>query len=190
MLARTLAPGLVQGSWRAQLVTVLQRDWSLCPVSGPGNLSLGCWSCGGSWEFQEHYFLCSKGSSREKRRLKVQIQPGQQAEQGMSAKDCWQRFLCGWRERQEDCKQLSCVSCRPASGPGYRVWARKEMDGKPPPGQPLPGTCACSSGQLSFHPARLTLPRPHGVNCHPGAQGQSTRYMICGSQSCRMRSAL
>lgn len=106
--ARMPAPGLVKGSWRAQVVTVLQRGGCLCPVSGPGSLGLGCWSSGGSWESQEHYFLCSKGNSREKRRLKVQSQQGQQAEQGTSAEDCWQIFLWAWRERQEESKQQSC----------------------------------------------------------------------------------
>ena len=92
------SPGLVEGSRRAQMVTVLQRGWCLCPVSGPESLGLGCWSCGGSWDSQEHYFPCSKGNSKEKRRLKVQSQQGQQAEQEMSAEDCWRRFLWGRRE--------------------------------------------------------------------------------------------
>lgn len=81
------------------MVTVLQRGWCLCPVSGPESLGLGCWSCGSSWESQEHYFPCSKGNSKERRRLKVQSQQGQQVEQGMSAEDCWRRFLWGERDK-------------------------------------------------------------------------------------------
>lgn len=111
-----------------QMVTVLPRGWCLCPVCGPGSLGLGCWSSGGSWESQEDYFLCLKGSSREKRRLKVQSQQGQQAERGTSAEDCWQRFLRGEKERQEECKRpshLNCLSARPwflESGLEMRLW--------------------------------------------------------------------
>lgn len=85
---KALAPDLAEGSWKTEVVTVLQRGWCLCPVSGPGSLRLGCWSHGGSWESQVHCSLCSKGNSKEKRRLKVQSQQDQQAGPGTSAEDC------------------------------------------------------------------------------------------------------
>lgn len=116
-----------------QMVTVLPRGWCLCPVCGPGSLGLGCWSSGGSWESQEDYFLCLKGSSRAKRRLKVQSQQGQQAERGTPAEDCWQRFLRGEKERQEECKRPIPPELpqRPTLVPGVR--SGDEVVGNPVP---------------------------------------------------------
>lgn len=98
---RIFSPGLVEVSWRTwELVTGFQRGECLCPASGPGSQGPGCWSNGGSWESQEHYFLCSRGNSREKRRLKVQSQQGLWAEQWMLVEDCWQRCLWGCRDKR------------------------------------------------------------------------------------------
>lgn len=163
------------------MVTVLPRAWRLCPVSGPGSLGLGCWSNGGSWESQEDYFLCLKGSSREKRRLKVQSQQGQQAEQGTSAEDCWRRFLQGDKERQE-CKRLShlsCLSARPwflESGLEVRLWGTLYHLFFLSPVFPV--------RENQYLPSPLHITASTGSRCHLGSQEQSTRYPL-GSQGYR-----
>ena len=167
--------------WRkleGQVVTVLLRGWCLCPVSGSGSLGLGCWSSGGSWESQEHYFLCPKGSSREKRRLKVQSQQGQQAERGTSAEDCWRRVLWGEKERQEACKHPSHLSCLSAWPWFLEPCLEVRLWGTPYHLFFLSTVFPVRENQHLSSPLHITASTGR---CHLGTQEQSTRYLL-GSQ--------